>query len=223
MEPQPGAPRAGGGRGQRRLLAADGHGCVFFVGWCRCVFFFFFKKNAMRVCVCVFSRKHQPKKTHKQTTKSNQSTTTTINRREGRGGADGCAARLGARGRRLLLLLFVAGGGHGRRGTYAGHSVGIDVMRWSPLCCQRWRIPRTSDLPLPINQQTTTQPPPPRPKTQVKWEAYPTPAGRGLALRLGGEASFVRWHSKGDYLASVVPNGGARAVMIHQVGACVSG
>ena len=63
---------------------------------------------------------------------------------------------------------------------------------------------------------TTTQ-------TGVTWEAHPTARGRGLVLRFApgagsGEATLVRWHSKGDYVASVVPTGGARAVMIHQVG-----
>jgi len=56
----------------------------------------------------------------------------------------------------------------------------------------------------------------------MKWQAYKSEVGGGeddLVLRMegGGECTSVRWHSKGDYLASVVPTGGSQAVMIHQV------
>lgn len=89
--------------------------------------------------------------------------------------------------------------------------VDVDIFR-SIILILLGRVSLPSYLQPPTTLTHDTQ-------TQVKWEAYPTPVGQGLALRLAavGEASFVRWHSKGDYLASVVPNGGARAVMIHQV------
>lgn len=107
----------------------------------------------------------------------------------------------------------------GLEGTASSSSSAAGVrgsiwMRWVDIgtSSSSWLVgSRCVPLTVPHNTLHDTK--------QVKWEAYPTPVGQGLALRLStvGEASFVRWHSKGDYLASVVPNGGARAVMIHQV------
>ena len=34
---------------------------------------------------------------------------------------------------------------------------------------------------------------------------------------VGVEVTSVTWHSKGDYLATIVSTGGARAVVVHQV------
>ena len=58
-------------------------------------------------------------------------------------------------------------------------------------------------------------------QSAVKWEAKSGLAWDAhtdcVVLRFGGEVTYVVWHSKGDYLATLVPTGGKHSVMIHQV------